>query len=62
MFISPFPYISISIFNFCNISVEDIDGGYGEWSEWSECSISLTCQRGGFRTRTRECDTPEPQA
>ena len=43
------------------ILVSDIDGQYGEWSEWSTCSVSLSCERGGVRTRTRACDSPSPQ-
>ena len=42
--------------------VDDIDGGWGDWADWSACSVSLSCERGGVRTRTRECDNPEPQA
>ena len=50
--------IFLKIFPF---AVEDIDGGYGDWSDWSSCSVSLSCQRGGVRTRERSCDSPVPQ-
>lgn len=39
----------------CYLSV---DGGYTEWSEFSECTV--TCG-GGVRERTRECSNPAPE-
>ena len=37
-----------------------MDGGYGSWQEWSECS--KTCGRNpGIKTRVRLCNNPEPQ-
>ena len=33
-----------------------VDGGYGEWGEFSKCTV--TCG-GGVRQRTRECDNPK---
>lgn len=34
-----------------------IDGGWGEWGSWSECS--RTCG-GGVQTMGRECTNPAP--
>lgn len=36
-----------------------IDGGWGEWSSWSECS--RTCG-AGVSIMERECDHPRPAA
>ena len=36
---------------------EPIDGGFGEWSTYSECSD--TCGVG-IQSRTRKCDNPAP--
>ena len=35
-----------------------VDGGWGEWTEWAECSV--TCG-GGEHGRTRVCDSPAPE-
>ncbi|RMX52485.1 hypothetical protein pdam_00013777, partial [Pocillopora damicornis] len=41
----------------CDISGA-IDGGYSEWEDWGECSVS--CGRGS-RSRRRSCNNPVPQ-
>jgi len=35
-----------------------VDGGFGEWSEYAECSAS--CGQG-FQDRERTCNSPLPQ-
>ncbi|XP_078346313.1 uncharacterized protein LOC144631689 isoform X2 [Oculina patagonica] len=42
----------------CNENSCPIDGGYGNWNEWSTCSVSCG---GGRRARSRQCDNPTPQ-
>nr|XP_029726865.1 A disintegrin and metalloproteinase with thrombospondin motifs 12-like isoform X2 [Aedes albopictus] len=43
------------------VDVEDppppVDGGWGEWNTWSECSRECG---GGVAKQTRECDHPSP--
>lgn len=41
-----------------SISSCQVDGGFGEWGDWSECS--LTCGIG-MQSRERKCDSPKPQ-
>jgi len=36
-----------------------VDGGWGQWGAWSECS--LPCGRG-VKVRRRQCDNPAPQS
>ena len=42
---------------FFNIS-GPVDGGWGMWKPWSDCS--KTCGGGGEAEKTRECDSPAP--
>lgn len=42
----------------CNILPCPINGGYGQWSEFKDCSV--TCGEG-VQQRERKCDNPEPQ-
>ncbi|KAK7902166.1 hypothetical protein WMY93_018935 [Mugilogobius chulae] len=42
----------------CTAKPCPIDGGWGPWSPWATCSA--TCG-GGIKSRTRECNSPEPQ-
>ena len=41
-----------------HLILADIDGGFTEWSEWSECSA--TCG-GGTHHRSRTCTNPPPK-
>ncbi|AWP14148.1 putative thrombospondin-2 [Scophthalmus maximus] len=42
----------------CTAKPCPLDGGWGPWSPWATCSA--TCG-GGVRSRTRECNSPQPQ-
>uniref|UniRef100_A0A3Q0T5R9 Thrombospondin-2 n=1 Tax=Amphilophus citrinellus TaxID=61819 RepID=A0A3Q0T5R9_AMPCI len=42
----------------CTAKPCPIDGGWGPWSPWATCSA--TCG-GGHKSRSRECNSPEPQ-
>ena len=35
------------------------NGGYSDWTSWSECSKSCG---GGVKTRSRSCTNPSPSA
>ncbi len=35
------------------------DGGWGDWSDWDECTAPCD---GGYQTRLRFCDNPIPDA
>ena len=39
------------------LNIKGVDGGWGLWSNWSECSVSCG---GGDEIRTRLCDNPAP--
>merc|ERR1712020_447181 len=41
----------------CQTEPCPVNGVYGEWSEWTDCSASCG---GGYQTRTRLCDSPAP--
>lgn len=37
----------------------DVDGGWGEWSEWTSCNkIGSTCGKSSEFFKIRNCDTP----
>ncbi|KAL7383391.1 hypothetical protein ABVT39_009646 [Epinephelus coioides] len=42
----------------CTAKPCPIDGGWGPWSPWATCSA--TCG-GGIKSRTRVCNSPQPQ-
>jgi len=39
--------------------VAPINGGWGDWSNWSACSVTA-CGSSGTQTRTRTCTNPAP--
>ena len=53
-----YPYIFGSNDTFVLASILDIDGGYTEWSKWTECTA--TCG-GGTKRRSRTCTKPKPK-
>jgi len=42
----------------CQMKSCPVDGGYSEWTKFSECSVSCG---GGKQERTRECTNPNPE-
>ena len=50
--------ILILICIFQNKSCISVNGGWGEWTMWSPCSVTCLC---GNQYRTRNCDNPEPE-
>ena len=36
-----------------------VNGGYGQWGKWSECSVTCGSKKG-TRRRDRLCDSPKP--
>jgi len=42
----------------CNEHRCPVNGGFTEWSEWSDCSQSCGA---GVRSKTRTCDNPKPE-
>lgn len=42
----------------CNTHQCPIDGGWTDWTTWTECTV--TCS-GGEHSRSRECNNPAPQ-
>ena len=44
-------------FSVSNILFLTVDGGWGEYNEWSECTHSCD---GGTRSRVRSCNNPTP--
>ena len=36
--------------------ISPVEGGWGQWAEWSNCSLS--CGNTGLQSRSRRCDSP----
>ena len=43
---------------FLNLNCLLVDGSFGEWGEFGECSMNCG---PGVKTRTRSCSSPKPQ-
>ncbi|XP_061197855.1 SCO-spondin-like isoform X2 [Saccostrea echinata] len=41
----------------CNLYKCPIDGSFGDWARWTDCTVSCG---GGKKSRTRFCDSPSP--
>ena len=37
-----------------------VDGGYSEWSDFGNCSVTCENEKG-MKVRTRTCNNPEPK-
>ncbi|PAA73652.1 hypothetical protein BOX15_Mlig004534g2 [Macrostomum lignano] len=40
--------------------VSRVDGGWGPWGAYGECSPTVDCNIPGVHSRTRQCNNPEP--
>ncbi|KAK3764431.1 hypothetical protein RRG08_040027 [Elysia crispata] len=47
-----------AILSFTTTPGAPVDGGFGDWTDWTECSV--TCG-GGVRSRQRLCNNSAPQ-
>lgn len=54
--ISNYVIIKLVVINY-SLYIALVDGGYGEWSGWSECT--KTCGKA-YKQRERKCDSPTP--
>ena len=48
----------ICIASFTILLYLSVNGGWSNWTDWTECS--LTCDPGGVQTRERNCSNPMP--
>ena len=51
--------LSCTLKNIIIPKIKGIDGGWGLWSNWSDCSASFG---GGEEIRTQLCDNPAPSS